>query len=602
MFKVDIDTLRDTFKVGYEIFQDSIKEGERAIDYYHNRQFTEDERAILEERKQPLETFNIVKAFSRLLIGYFGTVVNTVRIHPQQETDIHLASLLNDTVNYIFRSNQMETEGDKMKLDALLTGLMCSYIVPVDSGRTDEFGRPIYEIKMQHVPSSEIVLDPLSRAEDYRDARYIHRFKWVSEETLHKLFPNNKKLKELIEYWNSTESDEAEFDYQYKFSFSGHYKRFNNFLIVHTIITDDEDKTWSVYWSNYTIIEKKDITFKEVKFPYRVHKIHDSHKSEYYGIFRDILESQRAINQAVVKIQLLVNTKLIFLGQGATKDIAKFQQQVNRVNAIIQMSNIEKMKIEDMSKPVLDQYGIIDKALERIQRVLGINDSFLGVAFASDSGRKVKLQQNATILALRYVASRIEQFYRLMGRDILGYIRQYYKAHQTLRIADIVSGQKWIELNKPIIDENGVPEMEKVFDPDTNEPMIKDGQYVLAPIPQKETEINFSPMDIEIDTVIYNDEDEKTQLFQEEFMQSPLGLALSQINPSGYFKIGARLARSYKTKYSLEIAEILEQTAQMVAQGAPMPDLTGAPQGSEGSASRIKKSETKLPTNTNEGL
>ena len=171
--KADIETLKDTFKIGYEAFQDSREEALKVMDYFHNRQYTDDQLNKLAKRGQPAETFNIVKLFCRMLLGYYSTVVNTVRVTPQQQDDIYTAAILGDLVDYTFRVNNFNSEGDKIKFDGILTGLLCSYQDVKETGETDEFGRPIYEIKTSHVPSLEIILDPMSRLEDYSDARFI---------------------------------------------------------------------------------------------------------------------------------------------------------------------------------------------------------------------------------------------------------------------------------------------------------------------------------------------------------------------------------------------------------------------------------------------
>src|SRR5690606_5919514 len=104
--------------------------------------------------------------------------------------------------------------------------------------------------------------------------------------------------------------------------------------------------------------------------------------------------------------------------------------------------------------------------------------------YASDSGRKVKLQQNATIMSLRYVTSRIEAFYKKLGGDLIGLIKQFYTASQILRVADEVNGERWVEINKPMMVQMGTdprtgqpieePIITPVYDPDTEEPMLDD--------------------------------------------------------------------------------------------------------------------------------
>lgn len=574
--KTDIETLQDTFKIGYDSYLESRLEALNVMDKYHNRQYTSEQLHILAERGQPAETFNIIKMFGRMLLGYYSTVINTIKVNPVQVDDIQTSAILHDLVNQTFRVNNFVSEGDSIKLDCILTGLMCSYVNVIETGEKDEFGRPKYKIELNHVPSMEIVLDPMSRLDNYSDARFIHRFKWIPEEELNKQFGASTSQK-LHQYENHLDIQEAEFEYKYNTRFQGKYREHNNYLVVHTVIVDDNDKWWSIFWSGDLELSRNEITYKEVKNPYRVQKLNTSNKVEHYGIFREVLQTQDAINQALLKIQLMVNTQKVFVEHTAIDNLANFTNQVNRVNAIIPVKSLAGIKVENLTREVLDQYTIIDKALDRIQRVLGINDSFLGMAYASDSGTKVKLQQNASVVALRYVTAKVESFYRLLGWDILNLIKQYYTAHDVIRIADTYEGQKWLEINAPLqvptgnIDpRTGQPEMrmvyEEVVNPENNEPIVaEDGSIVMAPIPTADTEIAFTKADIEVDTVAYNDEDERNQVMLEQFINGPIGNMLSQVNPVGYFKAGELAIRNIKSKYSLEIGNILNETVQMLS-------------------------------------
>lgn len=575
--KVDIETLKDSFKIGYEAFEESREEAKKVMDYYHNRQYTDEQLCILSNRGQPAETFNVIKLFTRMLLGYYSTVVNTVRVTPTKESSVITASILGDFVDYTFRNNNFNAEGDKIKFDAIMSGLMCSYQDVKDSGEKDEFGRPIYKIVTHHVPSLEVVLDPMSTLEDYSDARFIHRFKWVSKEAAIKQF-GKAKVDKLDAYENFLNVEESEFGFQFGHEFQGRYKVFDNYLIVHSIIEDDSERVWSVFWSGEEILDKKELTYKEVKFPYRIHKVHPSNKAEYYGIFREVVATQDAINQALIKIQLMINTQKAFIQDGAVENMANFVDQFNRVNAVIPVKDLSGIRIENLTREVLDQYTVIDKALDRVQRVLSINDSFLGMAYASDSGAKVKLQQNASVMALRYLTSKVEQFYRLLGWDIVNLIKQYYTAHQVIRVADEYEGNKWLEINKPAMiptgqvdPQTGQPQMRPVFmevtDPASEAPILdEDGNYIMAPIPTRDTEIAFTEAEVDVASIAYNDEDEKSQVVLDQFINGPLGNMLSQVDPIGYFTAGSLAVRNTKTKYSLELSNILTAAAQKLGQ------------------------------------
>jgi len=617
---MDTKYLKDTFKIGYEAFEDSREEAKDVWNLYHNRHYTATQLNTLNTRGQPAETFNIIKLFTRMLLGYYSTIINTVQADPVSMEDVPTANILNDVIAYTMRDSNSKDESEKVKLSGIVAGLMCIYVNVSPTGETDEYNRPHYKITLEHVPESEIVLDPMSRRDDYLDARYIHRFKWMSEEHIVALF-GKAAMKKMTEYYNFTWQQDADYDIFGQNRATGVYKVYNNYLVVHSIIVDDKGDTWSYFWHDDIILKKSKLTYKEVKFPYRVIKTHTSERAEYYGVFREVVETQKAMNQALIKLQLMVNTQKAYVQDGAVEDLADFTDAFNRVTAVIPVQDLAGIKIENLSSEALEQYTIIDKALDRVQRILGINDSFLGMAYASDSGRKVKLQQNASIMSLRYLTGRIETFYRFLGWDVANLIKQYYTAHQVLRISDEATGNRWIELNQPmqtftgqVNRQTGQPimqiEYEEVLDPATGEPMVDDtGHRIIAPIPMPGSELTYSKVDITIHANNYNDEDEKNQLMLEQVLAGAVGQLLAQVNPAGFFKAAGLSMKSMKTKNSPEIANILDQTAQMLSQnqGASQ-QAQGMAQGMPGQLAQQAGPQNgagsrtlNLPQNTNPG-
>jgi len=606
-----IEDLQDTFKIGYEQYEESRDEATEVWNMYHNRQYTQAQLQVLRDRGQPAETFNVIKLFARMLLGYYSSTVNTAVALPVNAKDVPTAGVLNDAIAYTFRDNNFDSEADKIKLSGLLSGLLVCYNEVKPTGEKDQFGRDFMKVHLSHVPDSEIVLDPSSKLEDYSDARYIHRFKWVIEEVLNDTFGAGTSDK-LDAYHNDPSYNDTAFEARYNGQFTGRYKIHNNYLVVHTVIKTSDGKTWSKFWSAGVIIKEQEVTHKEVQFPYRVQKLHVSDRPEHYGIFREVVESQKGINQALLKLQLMANSQKALVETGAVEDVDTFADAFNRVNGIVEVKSLKGIQIVQLSRDILDQYTIIDKALDRIQRVLSINDSFLGMAFASDSGRKVKLQQNATVVGLRYLTNRVEQFYRLLGWDIANLIKQYYKANQLLRITDETSGNRWVELNRPAQVPTGEmdpqtgepmtqPVMEEVLDPASGKPQIDDdGNYILAPVPDAETEIAFTNVDIEIRSVAYNDEDEKNQLLLETTLSGSIGNMLAQVNPAGYFKAAALSMKTMKTKHSPDIAKILEDTAQMLSGNQQAQQGASEAAAGQSSSNNPMSQSMKLPQNTNE--
>lgn len=565
--KPDIETLQDTFKIGYENFAESRIESDEVFDFYHNRQYTEAQLNILARRGQPAETYNVIKMFSRMFLGYLSSVVNDIKVTPRQYQDVYTASVLNDLLNYTLQDNNFKAESDRIKLDALLSGLMCVYQDVKKTGEVDDFNRPIYRVKIQHIPCRELILDPYSRKEDYSDARFIHRYRWVSKEDIQNNF-GNVDFNELAPNMNRTEAPEADFLATFNSQFIGRYNQYDNYLLIHTILRDG-DKTWSIFWSNNTILDKQEISFREVKFPYRVQKLQYTNHTEYYGLFREIIETQKSINQALLKIQLMANSKMIFVQKNAVSNLKNFTDDVSKVNAVVPVEDLNGILVHNQAQDVAEQYAIIDKALERIKTMLSINDSFLGMAYASDSGKKVQLQQQASVVALKYLTTNLESFYRLLGKDILSLVKQYYTATDVIVIADNYQGQRFIELNTPQVNigADGQPyiPMEYVINPETGD-NVKDeeGRLVMQPVPTAESDIQFTEADVIVESVAYNDEMQQNQQLLDGLLNGNMGQFLMQTNPVGYAQVSALALQNLKSKVSPELAQIFMQTAQMI--------------------------------------
>ncbi len=584
--KPTIINMQDAFAISRDVYEPSDIEAQECIDMYHNRQYTQAELDVLTSRDQPVETFNIIKMFSNAVEGYMESTVHDVQIAPRYMSNPASALLLNDTVGYVLDTNEFEMEGAKCVLDGILTGKLCVDYDIVDTEEVDTFGRKVKELRINHLPAMRTRIDPMSEKDDMSDAVHWHSWKWVSAEEFKNTWGSRKEARATSYSTYGVDDKMTEFENKYNIRFHGKFNEWDNYLVIRTVMRDG-DKTYSVIWHEDMILEKKLIPYKKVQSPIRVVKLSRSDKAEHYGLFREIIESQKAINQALIQIQLLINTKKAFVEKDAVEDVDVFRDEFNRVNEVVQVKDLEGFKIEDLSKDVLQQYTIIDKGLERCKTVLGINDSFLGQAFAADSGRKVNLQANSSKSQMTPIVKRIKFFYKMVGTDTVNFIQQYYTSSQILRVSDKVNGDRFLALNQPIqmptgnVDAQGQMETNPVFDeeidPDTGEAMEDgDGNILMTPVADPDTDIRFQTVDVKVEAVPYNNAAEQNQLLFETFLNGPTGQSVLQTNPAGYFKIAGMNVAEFGTKSAPAIAEVLYQTGQMVGGGQMDPSLAQA--------------------------
>ena len=630
----NVDYLKETFQYSMDTYRDSQMEAQECRDMYTNRHYTQEQIAVLKERGQPIETFNIILMMTRALTGYLGKVQNTPEIKPRTLEDNDVASALNDYTQYVLEDNDFDTAKRKLMLDGLLSGLIVEYIDVVKTGRKDKYGRDIHKIKLSYVPSWQVGLDPQSKMEDHSDSRFFHRFKWISEDNFIQLY-GKRAFDKQQENNNWLDRDESGKELEKtQYGYSGVYRAHDKYLVVHSIIRERNGDSYSVQWCDQDIMIRNKVTFKDVKNPYTVIKVNDElDMDEFYGPFREVVESQRAVNQALLQIQLLINTSKAFVEDGAVEDISKFKEAFNRVNAIVEVENLSGIKVEDMSRDVLDQYTMIDKALQRTKMILGVNDSFLGNAFASDSGRKVQIQAQHSAGMLSYLTAKIEVLMKRTGRQIVALSRQYISAEEIIRTTDDYIGDRYFTINQPLmepqIDPNTgqpaidpmtgeaamQPVMEPVIDPASGDFVINDetGAIALAPLGDPSSTLSYANVDIIVESVPVDQTQEKDQLLLETVVNGPMGQSLLQTNPPGYFMAASLSLRNYGAKNSNILADIFQKTALMVGGGQLDPTLAmaggnmqaimgEAMGGSTGNPVNGPSSQTaQIPTGMNQG-
>ena len=568
---------RDYFTIAMNEYEGSRDEASEIRDFNHNKHYTIAQLNVLRNRKQPEETFNIIKSYKRVLSGYLSSTINNINVKATTPDNTDKATLGNDIVQYVLRDNDFKMMRADLQDDLILSGLVGFEITPVDSGTKDRFGTPKVDLQLKVLHENELAIDPLFKRYDYGDARFIHTFKWVPNEYVKEMWPN--KVQELEKY-----IDTANFNnFNYTTSFSGMYNTYYNSLIVKTQMKVGK-KIWQLLWSGDILLETTDITHYgsfSIK-PFTMEKTEDA---EYYGLFREVLESQKAINQALIQIQLLVNTNKVLVTQTALvdNDLEAFRLQYNQLNAIIPVKDLNGVKVENMSGDVVAQYNIISAALSRIKQVLNLNDSFLGMAGSSASGRQVKLQQNMTASALQYLTSKLDFIYTELAKSILEMAKLYYKANTLIRISDEVKGDSYIAINDPVTINGEIQYKDNIQFDDK-------GVAKLEPWFYKESTLDELDYEVELTTSNYNETDDMESLQLDNIIQGPAGQMLMQTDPGKYAEVVALKAKVMKTRNSEAIADIFNQVAKKL-EGVPtqdprqVPPITPGVQGQQGGTS-----------------
>ncbi len=574
--KTDLQTIKDTFQMGYETYEESYRRADEVSAMAKGKMYTAKQLQILKDRGQPAEYFNVITLFNRSLQGYFSSVVNTIQAKSVGTSHVDSANILNIGIEYTLRMNDWDYKRDRLQLSCYNSGTM-TVGYSIKKIGVDKLGRDINQIEIENVPYFECIRDQKSRKPDYSDGRFFHRFRWISEDEVLQLFPN-ANLSDLNPFSNETGVSAADYKYAFGSRFAGRYNVFNEYLVVHTNIVDNKGVTWEVWWCGDKELKRQKMPFDSLKFSYRQVLLDvEEEDGEFNGIYKDVVESQKAINQAILQIQQLANGSKVLVETNAVDDVEEFQIAWARVNSVIDVNRIAGIEHIEFSRDIAQQYVIIDKAFDRIQRVLHVNDAFLGNAFSQDSGKKVALQKNSAMMALRYIGMHLDIMYRFMGLDIIHLLRQYVNATMQMESEEQQQGQTksvWSTVNTPLIGLDNMP-VTKVI--------VKDGKPFKKIINDPATSFMFDRMNVKVESIPYDLDDSADKLMLENTLQGSAGQIIANAQPGEFLKIAALSIREHRTKNSNKIADAMDYMAKQMG-ALPWVDpreVNSAPPGGE---------------------
>ena len=158
MSKSLIEKVRDYFEYSAEYFQKSRDQAREIIAFNHNKHYTIEQLNVLANRKQPAETFNVIKSYKRVVGGYLASTISNINVKPVGMEDVNIAMLGQDIIQYTLRVSKFKRVRVKLIDDLLLTGFCAYEIRAEETGQTDQFGTKDMQIKINYLSWDEVKL------------------------------------------------------------------------------------------------------------------------------------------------------------------------------------------------------------------------------------------------------------------------------------------------------------------------------------------------------------------------------------------------------------------------------------------------------------
>ena len=129
------------------------------------------------------------------------------------------------------------------------------------------------------------------------------------------------------------------------------------------------ERRWSIYYCHGQELERKEITYSGVKFPYQIYKLHNEDVChEFYGIFRDAIGHQNAINNAQVAMHKMINMQKKLIGDEGLgeNNIDDFNTEMSSPSATaVMVGKVEQIKDAVPIGAAQEQLSIIQYHTEK---------------------------------------------------------------------------------------------------------------------------------------------------------------------------------------------------------------------------------------------
>ena len=425
---------------------DSRADAARDEQYYYGKQWTPEEVRRLRKRKQPVTTRNLIRGKINSIRGeeIEKRVDPVARPRTPQHEDE--ARAITDALRFVEEDQGVDELGGDAMLDLLNTGI-CAMLVESDSDDG-------YRCTVQHVPWTQIAIDPHSRRRDGSDAKWIANIQWFELDDAIEIYEDAEAALRTGCERNGGLGDEATEDRPKKW-FDGKRKRVK---VCELYYRSGKDWYRSDFTQGVDLRECSPSPYLDPRTgrpwcPLLVVRCYVDDENMSHGPARDMISPQDEVNKRYSKLLHQLNTKQVVYEDGAIPDINNFMDNLAMPdgNAMVSAGALSENRIiinsgADMTQ---GQVAMLQEAKASLETV-GPASANLPELPQAASGRAFLARQKSATRELGPVFEIFSKLRTLVYWHIWGCIRQFWTDELWLRVTDEdeTPGYRWVGLNR----------------------------------------------------------------------------------------------------------------------------------------------------------
>lgn len=435
-------------------------------EYYNGDQLDHWIKNVLANRGQPEQYENQIAKHNNAILGFKQEREIDIKLFGTQQRDRAGADMLNAIIKSITQISDYDDHVNALDDELSIEGLAVAELTIKASGEFDRFGREHKDVEINYVPHEETFLDPFSKHRDYnKDARYLTRAFWIDKEDLYGLgFPEDK-IKSLnnINFASDVLEDDLYADSAIRERVLLAYTWYRKYDM-----NSKKDKFYYVFWSGTTILLQGESPYEFEGFPYEVQFLGRDVKGEikYWGLYRDIMPLQDAINHAKLRLQNMLGNNKLLVERGALvdEDIVGFTAEYSLDNSVTMVEDISGFKDVRQNAQIQQILSTIIDNRNQISELLNSNKEMLGVANNRMSAVGQQERIETGLVGLSRFMKGSDRLQKKIIKKMVSMIGQYYDTERVVSIIDEDYMQDYIVVNQAQTNSNGSVDFEVLSD------------------------------------------------------------------------------------------------------------------------------------------
>lgn len=433
----------------------------KAEEYYHGKQWTPDQKAVLRDRKQPETYFNELRKKVDSYIGIEQRLRRDPKASPGSPKHEGDCDAVTAALRSIGEKTQAQTQYSEAGRDFFVRGIGVLY----QGVQRNKKGK--IDVVKKRVPSVNFIYDPRSMEWDFSDVKFLGEWAWVDAEDAEDLFlklgrPDSAAKMRWLQGNNAQGAIPGELARVRTEWFSRDLGRVR---LVHLYYKHRGRWWYAIICGQVELYNAPSIYTDpedgESCHPYVAASCYVDDKGNRYGVVKDLIPIQDSINQRHSRLFHLLAQRRIIADKGAVDDINKTRREAARADAYIELNPrgkdaVEKrFKIDEGGPEIEGQYKLLEHSIEQM-RNYGPNTAILGKGEGvnSQSGRAILALQNAGMTEMSSVFDRHRLLKFMSWRCDWRNVRQFWDDERwfTVMDEDAEKGVRFVALNQVMYD------------------------------------------------------------------------------------------------------------------------------------------------------